>query len=132
MKEERGSLAAEAVILLPCFMMLLLLVVYAGRMTLTATQIQHVAETAARAASRESLQNAQQQALASAQREIQRLDIECKHARIDVQLLDREALNAVRVNVMCSVQTGDLGLLRIPSLQVHASSLSVIDRYRKQ
>ena len=132
MKEERGSLAAEAVILLPCFMMLLLLVVYAGRMTLTATQIQHVAETAARAASRESLQNAQQQALASAQREIQRLDIECQHARIDVQLLDREALNAVRVNVMCSVQTGDLGLLCIPSLQVHASSLSVIDRYRKQ
>jgi len=132
MKEERGSLAAEAVILLPCFMLLLLLVVYAGRMTLTATQIQHVAETAARSASRESLQNAQRQAVTSAQREIQRLDIECQHARIDAQLLDRESLNAVRVTVMCSVPTGDLGLLRIPSLQVHGSSLSVIDRYRKQ
>lgn len=132
MKEDRGSLAAEAVILLPCFMLLLLLVVYAGRMTLTATQIQHVAETAARSASRESLQNAQRQAVTSAQREIQRLDIECQHARIDAQLLDRESLNAVRVTVMCSVPTGDLGLLRIPSLQVHGSSLSVIDRYRKQ
>lgn len=132
MKEERGSLAAEAVILLPCFMMLLLLVVYAGRMTVVATQIQHVAETAARAASRQSLQNAQRQAVASAQREMQRQDIECKHARIDAQLLDREALNAVRVTVMCSVPTGDLGLLRIPSLEVSASSLSVIDRYRKQ
>jgi Flp pilus assembly protein TadG len=132
MKEDRGSLAAEAVILLPCFMLLLLLVVYAGRMTLTATQIQHVAETAARSASRESLQNAQRQAVTSARREIQRLDIECQHARIDAQLLDRESLNAVRVTVMCSVPTGDLGLLRIPSLQVHGSSLSVIDRYRKQ
>jgi len=84
MKEERGSLAAEVVILLPCFMMLLLLVVYAGRMTLTATQIQHVAETAARAASRESLQNAQRQAMASAQREIQRQDIECRSGDRDV------------------------------------------------
>ena len=129
---ERGSLAAETVILVPCFVMLLLLIVYAGRMTQTATQVQHVAETAARSASRESLKNAQRTAVSTAIRELQRLDINCTRADVQAQVVRHESLNAVRVRVACSINTAGFGLLRIPSLRVDASSLSVIDRFRKQ
>lgn len=132
MRTTRGSIAIESVILAPCLFLLVLLCVYAGRMTHTAITLREIADSASRSASLASVRVAREEAHRTVNREMQRLDMPCEQARVSSRVIHRGDLNGVHVQVTCQLNVRGLGLLKVPIVTLHASSFSVIDRYRKQ
>lgn len=134
--DERGSASIEAVIAGPAVVVLILLVVFGGRVALTHQSVQAIAADAARAAS---LARTQTDARTSAQAAVQ--------AGLDQQLpcashtlhLDLDGFTtppgtpaAVSATLSCRVATADLGLPGLPDLTIRATMASPIDTYRER
>lgn len=130
--DERGSAAAEVTLVSPLLILVLLFVVFCGRVADTALRINDAAHQAARAATlARSASQAAADAHATAGAALTSAGVAC--ASLDVTT-DTQGLRpgaTVTVTVSCSVSLDDLTLLGVPGARTfRASFSSPIDVWR--
>ncbi|NKQ58802.1 pilus assembly protein TadE [Amycolatopsis sp. K13G38] len=124
-RNERGSAAAELTLLTPLLILLLLFVVFCGRLADTKLRINDVAHQAARAATlarTPSQATANAQATASAA--LASAGITCQSLSVSTDTQGLKPGSTVTVTVSCSVGFGDLTSLGVPGSRTFQSSFS--------
>lgn len=124
-RDERGSASAELTLLTPLLVLMLLFVVFSGRVADTKLRINDVAHQAARAATQartspQASANAQSiasTALASA-------GITCQSLTVSTDTQGLRPGSTVTVTVSCSVGLSDLTMLGVPGNRTFQSSFS--------
>ena len=131
LRGQGGTLAVEAALVAPVLLVLMLLVVYAGRAASADADVRSAAARAARAASLTGDQAAAEVAAAEvATANLATAGIICRTTDIDVAA-DIRAGGTVTVRVGCEVANTDLALLAIPgSRWSTATATQVVDTYR--
>jgi Flp pilus assembly protein TadG len=131
-RHDHGSVTAELVLLTPVFVLLLLLVAFAGRVGRAQTSVRHAADQAARAASlRQTPGQAAADARAVAVAELNDSSVSCVSPQVVVDTSELRPGGVVRVTVRCTADLHDLGLLGVPGHRsFSASSIEVVDRRR--
>jgi Flp pilus assembly protein TadG len=129
---DRGSAAAELVLVTPFLFLLLLFAVAAGRLVQGKLDVDSAAQQAARAASEaRTPAAASAQAQQVAQAALAGQSVTCDPAVITPDLGDFTPGGVVTVQVSCTVQLSGLSLLHIPGSEtITASASSPIDVYR--
>lgn len=136
--DERGSNAAEIVIIAPVIAMLILVLVAAGRTALADNATQSASFSAARAASlSRDTTSATTAAQEAAQRAMDHAGIECLTLSVD---LDVSGLNTplgttgeVTATIHCNVNLSDISLPGIPGSRTMSSTASSpVDAYRER
>lgn len=133
---DGGSVTLELTVLAPAILILLALVIVAGRIEVAHQVIDHAAQTAARAASlARDPATARAQALAAATTELRNGDLHCTGTRVTVDTtgfaipVGRPA--QVTVTVACTVTLDALSVPGIPGTrQETATATSPLDTYR--
>ena len=129
---ERGSAAAELVLVTPFLVLLLLFAVAAGRLVQGRLDVDSAAQQAARAASlarTPAVASAQAQQVAQAALAGQ--SVSCDPAVITADTGDFVPGGEVTVTVTCTVRLSDLSLLHIPGSEtITATFTAPIDVYR--
>lgn len=133
---ERGSVSLELAILAPSLLLLLGVLVLAGRVETSTSAVEQAARAAARDASLTRTADAARAAAAtSAQREL--AASRCASTQITVDTtgfaapLGTDA--SVRVQVVCAVSLADLGIPGLPgSRAIAGQATSPLDRYRSR
>jgi Flp pilus assembly protein TadG len=131
-RSERGAVTSlELVLLTPVFVVLLVFVAFCGRVGRTGQVVQHLASTAARAASIERSDGvAVGAATAAVSRGASDNDFACGPPSVAFQTTD--GVRSVRVGVTCRVSLRGLGLLGIPGdRSFSATAVQPIDPYRE-
>lgn len=131
LREERGALAVEAAIVAPVLLVLMLLVVYAGRASQADADVRSAAARAARAASLTGDAAAARQAAERVvEANLATAGVVCRATDVRVAA-DIRAGGAVSVTVGCEVSNADLAMLAVPgSRWSTATSTQVVDTYR--
>ena len=133
---ERGSATLELAILTPALLLLLGLLVLAGRVQVAASAVEHAAQVAAREASlARTTEAAQAAATSAADRELSAQDIRCAPSSV---LIDSSGFAApvgqpgtVTATITCTVTFSDLAIPGLPgSRTLTAVATSPLDRYR--
>ena len=129
---ERGSAAAELVLVTPLLILFLLFAVAAGRLVQGKLDVDSAAQQAARAASEaRTPQAAGAQAQQVAQAALAGQPVSCDPAVITPDLGDFVPGGEVTVTVTCTVRLSDLSLLHIPGSEtITATFTSPVDTYR--
>jgi Flp pilus assembly protein TadG len=132
LRREEGSAAAEIAILTPLLVILVLFMVFLGRLTEARAVIADAAHQAARAASiARSPAAAQAQAQQAAATSLAGRGLACQHFTVTVSLAGFRPGGTVRATITCTAAMSDLALLRVPGSQTFTASFaSVIDTYR--
>lgn len=135
LRDDRGNLTLEAVIIAPALLMFLALIVAAGRIMIAGGAIEAAARDAARQASiARDPGTARANAVASAQAALQREGLQCDPAvSVDTSGFARQIGTpaAVHVQVRCTVRLADLVITGMPGFRtLTASFSSPIDPYR--
>jgi Flp pilus assembly protein TadG len=130
--DERGSVAAELTLLMPALLMLLLFVVFCGRLAEARLRLDDAAHQAARAATiARSPTQASTDARAAAQDSLAQAGVSCRQLAIDTQLAGFQPGATLSVRLTCHLDASDLALLSLPTtIEVSAHADSVIDRWR--
>ena len=130
--DERGTVAVEVAVLAPALVTLLLLVVYAGRVTHANGEVQRAATQAARAATlRQTAAAATSAARATATSGLRDAGFVCSDLTTVVDTSRFTAGGTVAVTVRCTADMRDVTLLGVPGRRTFtATSTQVIDRYR--
>lgn len=135
---EKGSATIEAVIVAPVLGLVVLLIVFGGRVAVAHQSVQTAAFEAARAASLARVPApAQDDAVAAAHTSLANQDVRC--ATIDIAL-DTSGLtapvrtpSAVSATVTCHVDLSDLGVPLMPGTRVVTATMtSAVDMYRER
>ncbi len=132
LRGDRGSVAVELAVIAPAFVILMLLVVFAGRVSEAEGTIQRAASAAARAASlRQYPDDATQDAHDVAEANLSAAGVACDDLVVDVDTTDFGPGGTVTVTLACTASMADMALLGVPGTRTfHARSVEVIDRYR--
>ena len=130
-RSDDGTLAVEAAIVAPVLLVLMLLVVYAGRAAQTDADVRSAAARAARAASLTGdTASAEAAATGIATANLATAGITCATTSIEVAA-DIRAGGTVTVTVGCQVTNTDLAMLAVPgSRWSTATATQVVDTYR--
>jgi Flp pilus assembly protein TadG len=130
-RTQDGSIAVEAAVLAPVLLVLMLLVVYAGRAAQADADVRSAAARAARAASLTGDADAATAAArTTATANLATAGIDCRTADIAVTA-DIRAGGTVTVAVACQVSNTDLALLAVPGTRwSRSSSTQVVDTFR--
>ena len=132
LRDERGAVATELVLLTPLLILMLLFVVALGRLAGARINVDGAAAQAARAASiattpAEASAAAQQTATAALGSD----HVTCATLQVTTNTARFAPGGSVSVTVSCSVALSDLTGLRLPASEdVTSSAISVIDTYR--
>jgi len=133
---ERGSSAVEAAIIAPALIMLILLVVLAGRVTSAKMRVEEAARDAARAASLASDSSAASAAASStAQASLSSAGITCQSFSVTSFSWDFSpgVGGKASVTVQCTTPLSDLAPLPVPGSKTLSGSFQVpIDPFRSQ
>jgi len=127
-----GSASVELVLLAPVLVMLVLLVVVAGRSGEVLQQVKHAADQGARAASTASEVRRTSRGNAAALNDLRVSGSSCKSPRVVVSTSTHDSMRQVKVHVTCTVNHSGLALLGLGSKQVTAESVEVLDVYRSK
>jgi Flp pilus assembly protein TadG len=129
---ERGSAAAELVLVTPLLVLLLLLAVMAGRLVNGQMEVESAAQQAARAASlARTPAAASAQAQAVAQAALAGQSVTCDPAVVIPGLGDFVPGGQVTVQVSCTVQLSGLSLLDVPGTRkLTFTATSPVDVYQ--
>ena len=132
LRRQDGSVAVEAAILAPVLLVLMLLVVYAGRAAQTDADVRSAAARAARAASLVGdADTAVQTATATAAANLSTAGIICQDTDIAVDVDAFRAGGTVTTRVACEVSNADIVLLTVPGSRWSiGSSTHVVDQHR--
>jgi Flp pilus assembly protein TadG len=130
-RDEDGTLAVEAAIVAPVLLVLMLLVVYAGRSAHTDADVRSAAARAARAASLTGdVTPAETAASEIAAANLATAGIVCRTTDIAVAA-DIRAGGTVTVQIGCEVSNADLAMLAVPGTRWStATATQVVDTYR--
>ena len=131
-RNQDGSIAVEAAVLAPVLLVLMLLVVYAGRAAQTDADVRSAAARAARAASLTGdAESATAAATATAAANLATAGIVCAQSDVSVDVADFRAGGSVTVEVACEVSNTELLLLAVPgSRWSTATSVQPVDTFR--
>jgi Flp pilus assembly protein TadG len=135
-RADAGSVTLELAILAPAVLVLLALVVVAGRLSIAHQEVDHAAQTAARAATlARDPATATSTATSAARRELDAGDLHCTTVRVTVDTsgfavpVGRPA--SVTATVTCTVPLSGLAVPGIPGTQqVNSTATSPLDTYR--
>lgn len=129
---ETGSASVELVLVTPLLMLLLLLTVYAGRVTHHRLLIEHAASQAARAATLAPDATAAARAAAeTAHATLVAADVACGELAVDTDLSGYRPGGHVTVSLRCRLDHGDLAGLGLPGHQtISATAVSPVDAWR--
>lgn len=129
---DRGSVAVETAVVAPAFVLLMLLVVYAGRISHLDASVQRAASEASRAATLAGTSEAAEQAAEDAARaNLSTTSTPCSDLAIEVDTTDFRPGGSVTATIRCGASMSDVALLGVPGTRTFtASSTEVIDRYR--
>ncbi len=132
MTREDGSVAVETAVIAPVLLVLMLLVVYAGRASQADADVRVAAAHAARAASTATdPAGATHLAEETAAGNLQTAGIECQSASTTVDTGHFRAGGAVTVTVGCEVSNRDIALLAVPGTRWSiGTATQVVDTYR--
>lgn len=131
---ERGTVAVEAAIIAPGLLMLMLLVVFAGRVSEADGNVQRAASEAARAASmRQTPAAATEAAEVTVAANLAAAGTPCQSLRTDVSTDQLRPGGIVTVEVTCIVSMSDVALLGVPGTRTfNARAVEVVDTYRSE
>jgi len=129
---ERGSIAVEVAVIAPAFIFLMLLVVFAGKVSEAEGNVERAASAAARAASlRQHPSDATTDAETAAEENLAQAGVPCTTLTTAVDTSDFRAGGTVTVTVTCEASMADVTLLGVPGTRVlTAQVVEVIDTYR--
>ena len=130
--DERGSVAVETAVVAPALVVLLLLVVFAGRVAQAEGDVRRAASEGARAASLEQYpENAELAAKDIVAANLVASGVVCGRLDTTVDTSSFSPGGSVSVTVRCTASMADVALLGVPGERVFESrSVEVIDRYR--
>lgn len=119
MRRERGSASLELVLMTPPLVLLLLFVVFVGRLAEARADVDRAARDAARAASlARDPASAETAGVAAADATLDSGGVSCRELQVSVDTDSFGAGSAVAVTVSCTVEIGDLALLRVPGARL--------------
>lgn len=129
---DAGSSTAEAALLTPLLVAVLLLVVLCGRLVTAKMDLQAAASAAARSASiARSDTAARAEADRAARETLAARGVTCQQVTVTVSTGGLQPGGAVTVTVACTVPVADLALLAVPgSRTVQATATSPVDVWR--
>jgi Flp pilus assembly protein TadG len=129
---ERGSVSVEVAVIAPAFIFLLLLVVFAGKVSEADGNVERAAAEGARAASlRQRPDDAVTDAEAAVEANLRQAGVPCAHLTTSVDTAHFEPGGTVTVTVRCEASMADVTLLGVPGTRAFsATSVEVIDTYR--
>ena len=130
MRQERGSIAVEAVVLAPVFVLFLVFVVYAGRITGVQQDLHSAADVAARAASQSRAGSMVVRGNQSAQQAMYENRASCTEFRVRVTRRTTAGVSEVEVETECRINVLGLSILGIQAPLLSGRSREVIDGYR--
>ena len=129
---ERGSVSVEVAVIAPAFVFLMLLVVFAGKVSEADGNVERAAAEGARAASlRQHPGNAATDARSAVEANLATAGVSCSTLEAIVDTSDFEPGGTVTVTVECTVSMADVTLLGVPGTRTFtATATEVIDTYR--
>ncbi len=129
---DRGSVAVETAVVAPALIILLLLVVFAGRVSQAEAAVQRAASEASRAASLEfDAAAATEAAQSTVAANLASSQVVCSNLETDIDVTGLAPGGRVSVTVRCEAPMSDLALLGVPGQRtMSATSIEVVDRYR--
>ena len=130
--DERGSIAVEVAVIAPALVFLMLLVVYAGKVSEADGNVERAASDAARAASlRQDPVDATTDAQDTAAANLAAAGVPCLTLTTNVDTDDFAPGGTVTVTVRCEASMEDVTLLGVPGRRTFtATAVEVIDTYR--
>lgn len=135
---DRGSQTLEMAILAPALLLVIGLLIVAGRLTLTGNTVEQAAQSAARAASITRTQSAATGAArSSALTSIREQNLPCTNASVAVHATGFNTgigqAGKVVVTVACTAELSDIALKGLPgSKTIHRTAQSPIDPWRER
>lgn len=132
LRDERGSAATELTLLVPGLIVLMLFVVFCGRLADARLRVDDAAHQAVRAATlaRSSTQAATD-ARSTAQAALAQAGVTCRDLAVDAQVGSLQPGSTVSVTLICHIGLSDLALLGVPgTAAAHATASSVVDVWR--
>lgn len=131
-RDERGSATVEFVILAPLLIVMLLFVVFCGRMASTSQRVTDAAHQAARAASLARTPDAAvTDARSIAHTALANAGVTCQGFAVNIDTKGLRPGSTVTVTIVCTVGLSDLSLLGLPgTTDFRGSFSSVVDVHR--
>lgn len=132
MTDETGTVAVETAVIAPVLLILLLLVVYAGRAARIDGEVRTAAGHAARAASiAADPTSAEHAARTTVETNLADAQVVCTDLQVTTDTDSWTAGGHVQVDVGCLVSNTDIALLLVPGTRwSHATAVQPIDRHR--
>lgn len=129
---EVGSVAVETAVIAPALVALLLLVVFAGRVSQAEAEVRRAASEGARSASLEYFEDAAQAAAVDrVEANLRENGVVCAELQTEVDTSALVPGGQVVVTVRCVADMADVALLGVPGQRTFvARSIEVVDRYR--
>jgi Flp pilus assembly protein TadG len=128
-RNDRGSSTVELVLLTPVLMMLVLLVVFAGRLTQANTRVRHAADQAARAASLASAGDMEAAGYQAAMADLVDSGVACMSPTISITHTSGPGATVTSI-VTCTVDRSTLAPLAPGNERIVGRSIEVIDQRR--
>jgi Flp pilus assembly protein TadG len=128
-EKSRGSMTVEVLLLTPVLVMLVMLIIYAGRMTEASIRVHRAADVGARVASISNDSSMFWKGELAAHTDMRLSKSPCHNIDVAVRKSRIDRLVTVTTTVSCTVPIAGLGLLPPRAQRVHASSTEVIDFY---
>lgn len=129
MSRSKGSIAIEALLLVPALFVFATLIVFVSRYTDAAGNVQRAADVAARVASQSSHDYADTRARSVAISSLSNQASSCSLPAVAVRRFQVRREVHYEVRVSCSVNLRGLGLLSVGTRRVSATSSEVVDVY---
>jgi Flp pilus assembly protein TadG len=132
LRDDRGTIAVEVAVIAPALLFLMLLVVYAGKVSEADGNVERAASDAARAASlRQHPSDAADDAQTTAAADLTAAGVPCLDVTTTVDTDDFDPGGTVTVTVSCEASMADVTLLGVPGRRTFtATAVEVIDTYR--
>lgn len=137
-REDRGSVSVELAVLTPAFLLILLLIIAAGRVAIAGGSIEGVAAAAARQASlARTPEQARADATSTAEQTLAEQNLQCTSVSVQVDTAGFSVPVGqpaqVTVAVSCTVSLADLAVPGMPGSKVlHDEFSSPLDTFRQR
>jgi Flp pilus assembly protein TadG len=128
--QQRGSLAVEIVLVVPVLMMMVMFIVFVGRVQFASMTVRHAADVGARSGSIAHNKDAPRRAYVRAAEELSRTRHVCESSRVRTELQSINGEVMVVAITECVVRVDGLSFLGISGPTVRGTSMEVVDFFR--
>lgn len=131
--DDRGASVATVIVLTPLFLVLIMFIVFAGRISTTRQDVLSASRDGARSAAVRSPSSAQAAGVAAARATLADRDISCSGGlSINIDVGDMRPGSQVVATISCTVSGGDLLPFWAPGAKtIEETSYAAVDTYRE-